>query len=81
MLKDQYGNYVLQTMFNQAGLVQRKKLVARIKPYLELLNKHNFAKNIVFKIESEYSKWAIEQMCKLKQGMVQSLEKNTQEES
>jgi hypothetical protein len=37
MMKDQFGNYVLQQMIDAADDHQRKRLLARIRPHATLL--------------------------------------------
>ncbi|KAL5319773.1 hypothetical protein ACEPPN_012830 [Leptodophora sp. 'Broadleaf-Isolate-01'] len=47
MMKDQYGNYVIQKLLSQLKGVDRDRFVEDLKPQLTLLKKYNYGKQIV----------------------------------
>ena len=51
MMKDQYANYVIQTMLDVTSPEQRAILVAHIKPHFSSLKKFTYGKHIISKIE------------------------------
>jgi pumilio RNA-binding family len=51
LLKDQYGNYVMQKALDCADTDQAKSMVYRIRPHLPILRKYTYAKHMVIKIE------------------------------
>lgn len=51
MMKDQFANYVIQKMFEEADAKLRREMVKRINPYLNSLRQFNYAKHIVSKVE------------------------------
>jgi mRNA-binding protein PUF3 len=46
MMKDQYGNYVIQKLLGQLKGAERDEFVENMKPYLLQLKKFNFGKQI-----------------------------------
>ncbi|KAG4419474.1 hypothetical protein IFR04_007431 [Cadophora malorum] len=47
MMKDQYGNYVIQKLLSQLKGVDRDRFVEDLKPQLALLKKYNYGKQII----------------------------------
>lgn len=47
LIKDQYGNYVLQKMFEAGDRAQRNELMQKIRPQLEHLRKYSHGKHLV----------------------------------
>jgi len=51
MVRDQYGNYVIQKMLETLNIPQRNKLIRKIGEYVPNIRKIAFGKHIVAKIE------------------------------
>lgn len=51
MVRDQYGNYVIQKMLETLNVPQRDKLIVKIAEYVPNIRKIAFGKHIVAKIE------------------------------
>jgi len=51
MVRDQYGNYVIQKMLETLNVPQRNKLIRKISEYVPNIRKIAFGKHIVAKIE------------------------------
>ncbi|VUZ45702.1 unnamed protein product [Hymenolepis diminuta] len=51
MMKDQYANYVIQKMLEEADSKLRQELMRCIQPYLNSLRQFNYAKHIISKME------------------------------
>lgn len=51
MMKDQYANYVIQKMLEEADSKLRQELMKCIQPYLNSLRQFNYAKHIISKME------------------------------
>lgn len=51
MVRDQYGNYVIQKMLETLTYGQRNRLIVKIKEYVPNIRKIAFGKHIVLKIE------------------------------
>jgi len=51
MVRDQYGNYVIQKMLETLSYGQRNRLIVKIKEYVPNIRKIAFGKHIVLKIE------------------------------
>lgn len=51
MVRDQYGNYVIQKMLETLSYDQRNRLIVKIKEYVPNIRKIAFGKHIVLKIE------------------------------
>jgi len=51
MMKDQFGNYVVQKLFEVCDDHQREQLLARIKNHLHNLKKFTYGKHIVARVE------------------------------
>ncbi|KAM7541268.1 hypothetical protein Aperf_G00000032903 [Anoplocephala perfoliata] len=56
MMKDQFANYVIQKMLEEADSKLRKELMARIHPYINSLRKYNYGKHIINKMEKYASR-------------------------
>ncbi|EFN51026.1 hypothetical protein CHLNCDRAFT_28462 [Chlorella variabilis] len=52
LMRDQYGNYVVQRALEVATPPQRAALLAAIKPHLDALKKYTYGKHIVTKAEA-----------------------------
>ena len=50
-MKDQYANYVVQTMLDSCEAAQRKLLLCKIRPHMQALRKGTYGKHILAKIE------------------------------
>merc|ERR1719445_1828355 len=51
MVRDQYGNYVIQKMLETLTVTQRNTLIRKIQEYVPNIRKIAFGKHIVAKIE------------------------------
>jgi len=51
LLKDQFGNYVIQKMIDVAEHGQRKLLLSKLRPHLNNLKRYTFGKHILAKLE------------------------------
>lgn len=51
MVRDQYGNYVIQKMLETLNVQQRNKLIRKISEYVPNIRKIAFGKHIVAKVE------------------------------
>lgn len=51
MMKDQFGNYVIQKILDSCTDKQREILVNRIKVHLQSLKKYTYGKHIVARVE------------------------------
>ncbi|KAJ3452427.1 pumilio 2 [Anaeramoeba flamelloides] len=51
MMKDQYGNYVVQKILDLDNLAEKKKIVICIRPYLSELSRYTYGKHVVEKIK------------------------------
>jgi pumilio RNA-binding family len=51
MVRDQYGNYVIQRLLEVTNVMQRNRLIANIVERVPNLRKLNFGKHIIAKIE------------------------------
>lgn len=51
LMKDQYGNYVVQKALDVAVPSQRKVLILKITPHLPSARKYMYAKHIIAKVE------------------------------
>lgn len=56
MMKDQFANYVIQKMLEEADAKLRKELMTRIHPYINSLRKYNYGKHIINKMEKYASR-------------------------
>ncbi|VDP80586.1 unnamed protein product [Echinostoma caproni] len=56
MMKDQFANYVVQTMLDVAEQPIRKELMNQIRPHLSSLRKYTYGKHIINKMEKYYMK-------------------------
>ncbi|KAL4431371.1 hypothetical protein ABPG75_006627 [Micractinium tetrahymenae] len=52
LMRDQYGNYVVQRSLDVATPAQRVALLRSIQPHLEALRKYTYGKHIVAKVEN-----------------------------
>ncbi|PRW20331.1 pumilio-like protein isoform A [Chlorella sorokiniana] len=52
LMRDQFGNYVVQRALDVATPAQRAALLATIQPHLEALRKYTYGKHIVNKVEA-----------------------------
>eukprot|EP01091_Cochliopodium_minus_P016444 TRINITY_DN6159_c0_g1_i1.p1 TRINITY_DN6159_c0_g1~~TRINITY_DN6159_c0_g1_i1.p1 ORF type:complete len:778 (-),score=230.46 TRINITY_DN6159_c0_g1_i1:163-2496(-) len=55
MVKDQYGNYVVQKILDLVGEEFRNKLLNAIKPHLSQIKKYTYSKHIVMRVEKHLS--------------------------
>ena len=55
MVKDQYGNYVIQKILDLVGEELRCKLMNSIKPHLPQIKKFTYSKHIVIRVEKYLS--------------------------
>lgn len=51
MMKDQYANYVVQTIIEVVDDRQREAIIQRIKPHIVQLRKFTYGKHIIAKLE------------------------------
>ncbi|KAG8057256.1 hypothetical protein GUJ93_ZPchr0002g26038 [Zizania palustris] len=51
MMKDKYGNYVIQKMLETCNEQQKEVLVSRVKCHLPLLRKYTYGKHIISRVE------------------------------
>ena len=46
LLKDQFGNYVIQKMIDVAEHAQRKALLSKLRPHLNNLKRYTFGESV-----------------------------------
>jgi len=51
MMKDQYGNYVVQKIFETCTADQRLTLFSRVRMHASALKKYTYGKHIVSRLE------------------------------
>jgi hypothetical protein len=51
MMKDQFGNYVVQKVLETCDDQQREMILTRIKTHLNTLKKYTYGKHIVARVE------------------------------
>jgi pumilio RNA-binding family len=51
MIKDQYGNYVVQRLLEVVSDAQREALLGRVRDQLAALKKYTYGKHIVARVE------------------------------
>ncbi|KAJ3447135.1 mateRNAl protein pumilio [Anaeramoeba flamelloides] len=51
MMKDQYGNYVVQKILDLASDSEKQKIVYCVRPHLEELSRYAYGKHVVDKIK------------------------------
>ncbi|KAF8077239.1 hypothetical protein N665_1054s0016 [Sinapis alba] len=54
MMKDQYGNYVVQKIFETCSVDQRVVLVSRVRMHASALKKYTYGKHIVTRLEQPF---------------------------
>lgn len=54
MMKDQYGNYVVQKIFETCSIDQRVVLVSRVRMHASALKKYTYGKHIVTRLEQPF---------------------------
>ncbi|CAH8332267.1 unnamed protein product [Eruca vesicaria subsp. sativa] len=54
MMKDQYGNYVVQKIFETCSADQRVVLVSRVRMHASALKKYTYGKHIVTRLEQPF---------------------------
>lgn len=55
-MKDQYANYVIQKMIDVSEPTQRKIIMHKIKPHVNVLKKYTYGKHIIAKLEKFFQK-------------------------
>ncbi|XP_010438823.1 PREDICTED: pumilio homolog 6, chloroplastic [Camelina sativa] len=55
MMKDQYGNYVVQKIFETCTADQRATLFSRVRMHASALKKYTYGKHIVTRLEQSFS--------------------------
>lgn len=53
MVRDQYGNFVVQKFLDAATPQQRDVLVGAVLPYLHVLRKYTYGRHVAAKLEKE----------------------------
>jgi pumilio RNA-binding family len=51
MMKDQFANYVVQRMLEEATPEQRIPLIAELKPHIGALRKFTYGKHLIAKLD------------------------------
>ncbi|CAI2343160.1 unnamed protein product [Caenorhabditis sp. 36 PRJEB53466] len=59
MMKDQYANYVVQKMFDQVTLDQRRELILAVRPHIPVLRQYPHGKHILAKLDKYFQKQVI----------------------
>lgn len=54
MMKDQYGNYVVQKIFETCTADQRATLFCRVRMHASALKKYTYGKHIVTRLEQPF---------------------------
>uniref|UniRef100_A0A8R1HR76 PUM-HD domain-containing protein n=1 Tax=Caenorhabditis japonica TaxID=281687 RepID=A0A8R1HR76_CAEJA len=56
MMKDQYANYVVQKMFDQVTMEQRRELILAVRPHIPILREYPHGKHILAKLDKYFQK-------------------------
>ena len=59
MMKDQYGNYVVQKIFETCTVEQRAALSSRVRMHASALKKYTYGKHIVTRLEQPFAEGTV----------------------